>query len=314
MIALLAASLAAEPGWLVLETDHHRIVYPAEASEFTEHLAARLDAIREAVELEVGNRVRTRTEIVVHDPYSLPSGEAYPIGRRPRMDLWAHAPTADDELGFYGSFDVVLAAHEDAHVVHALRAPRNVTGRVLFESFGIAPILRKSPPWVLEGYATVVEGRVTGSGRPHGAWRATMLRRMAQDGTLPSYGALSGRWRYIVASAFLEWLDAREGGDSLKRVWARLAARERRTVEGAFAGVYGARLPELYARFTAELTADAMRSDGSAWRRETAILRLQGPTRGMSLSPDGSRLAVARSDGEGVVELVVVGVRPDERA
>ena len=50
----------------------------------------------------------------------------------------------------------------------------------------------------MEGYATVVEGRLTGSGRPHGDMRASILRRWAQGGKLPSYARLasdSESWR-----------------------------------------------------------------------------------------------------------------------
>jgi hypothetical protein len=66
---------------------------------------------------------------------------------------------------------------------------------------------------VSEGYATYVEGRLTGSGRPYGVMRPAMLRQWALEGRLPTYAQLSS-WgdfqgmamAYLVGSAFLEWL------------------------------------------------------------------------------------------------------------
>jgi hypothetical protein len=311
MITGLLAFAAAQD-WAVVETDTHRIVHPTEATAWTEDLASRLPALRAAVEDEVGVTLSGRTHVLVRDPWAVGSGAAYPLGRSPRMELWAQAPMADGELGHHGRPTDLFLAHEETHLVHLLTRPRSVGGQFLFELFGMSPLLRKCPPWVIEGYATLVEGRVTGWGRPTGATRATLLRRLAQTGRLPSWGTLDGRWRYTVGSAFLGWLDDREGGDSLKRVWTRLAARERRTLDEAMAGVYGAPLRDLYSRFRAELTADAMDADGAAWRRATQWMRLRGPAKGIAVSPDGERMALVRRSSDGIDELVVVELAVDE--
>ena len=60
----------------------------------------------------------------------------------------------------------------------------------------LGPIVRKAPRWVTEGYATYIEGELTGSGRPHGAFRAAVLRQWALEGTLPPYSALDRRDGY----------------------------------------------------------------------------------------------------------------------
>src|SRR5437868_7134739 len=82
---------------------------------------------------------------------------------------------------------------------------------------------------VLEGYATVVEGRITGSGRPAGSLRAAILRKWAVSGRLPSYAQLNADRRflgmsmaYLVGSAYLEWLEQRGGPESLRHLWARM--------------------------------------------------------------------------------------------
>lgn len=313
LLAWVAPSFAADR-WQVIEAGPFRVLFPEDAADFAELTARRLPALHAAVEAEVGQPLEARVDLLIHDPWSQPNGGAFPLGDSPRMELWAYAPEAEGALGHYTRWGDVLFAHEDAHLVHLGLRPRNLSGRVLFALFGIGPVLRKSPPWLMEGYATLVEGRVTGSGRPHGAWRETVLRRLAQHGRLPAYGSLSGRYRYLVASAFLEWLDHREGGDSLKRVWRRLTAKRRRTVPEAFRGVYGERLSDLYARFRAEVTARALAEEGAAWRRETAWSDLPGPTHGLQLAPDGERLAYVTRPDDGWPELRVVAVAVDEAA
>ena len=93
----------------------------------------------------------------------------------------------------------------------------------------LGPIALRAPRWVIEGYATFIEGRVTGSGRPHGAWRAAFLRQWALEGQLPRYDQLDasgafagGSFAYLAGSAFLEWLAAQHGDSSLVAVWRRL--------------------------------------------------------------------------------------------
>src|SRR4030095_245992 len=81
----------------------------------------------------------------------------------------------------------------------------------------IGPLASRTPRWAVEGYATYVEGRLTGSGRPHGAARAAYLRQWALEGKLPTYAQLSsggdfaaGSMAYLARSAFPAWV--RVGG------------------------------------------------------------------------------------------------------
>src|SRR5688572_29527564 len=92
----------------------------------------------------------------------------------------------------------MLATHELAHVAHLTRPSRNFWQRTFWGMLpaSIGPIARRSPRWAYEGYATVLEGQITGSGRPNGAWRPAVLRQWAIEGRLPSYGALSGSPTY----------------------------------------------------------------------------------------------------------------------
>ena len=74
---------------------------------------------------------------------------------------------ADEQVGAYSTWFDLLATHEVAHIIHLLRPSRN-PGERLVERLAVplGPITVNGPRWVLEGYATVIEGRVTGAGRP----------------------------------------------------------------------------------------------------------------------------------------------------
>jgi len=324
LLTLLFAALAQSPSvapWRVLETEHYQVHYPAPAEEWTLHQVERLEAIRERVSAEVGWTPDFKVQVIVQDPFSEANGAALPLGRSPRMVLWTFPPGADSVIGTYRDWGELLITHEDAHIVHLMKPPRGLSGQLMYSLFRLAPVTVKSPRWVIEGYATVVEGRLTGSGRPHGAYRGTLLRRLAQQGALPSYGELNGsdRWQgfgyaYLVGSAYLEWLEARPGDGTLRDVWARMTARKVRSFDQAFEGVFGDKPWILYQRFCAELTADAMAADGADWDRSTLWMDTSWSTGIPALSPDGDKLAVVVGSKDGPPTLRVWKTEPNQKA
>jgi hypothetical protein len=164
-----------------------------------------------------------------------------------------------------------------------------------------------SPAWVIEGYATLIEGRVTGSGRPHGSWRPAFLREWALEGQLPRYEQLSnyggfegGEFRYLAGSAFLEWLAERHGDSSLVNLWRRMTAKDVRTFDAAFAGVFGESARAMYGRFSAEITANAVayaRQLRARFPADTGeiVQRLAWSTGDPSISRDGRLIAIRLS-------------------
>ena len=338
---LPAPAQAPSADWRTLTTEHFRVHYPAESEAWAQRAVARLESIWERVGVEVGYRPEGKVDVLVSDPFAQPNGAAIPVLSWPRLVLWTSPPGPDSVVGHYTDWSELLLVHEAAHLAHLLRPSRNPLERGLSRVLPVGPVARKAPRWVIEGYATLVEGRLTASGRPHGDLRAAMLRRRAQQGRLPSYGGLSGdkSWfggsmAYLMGSAFLEWLDeraARTGTpDSLARLWARLSARRQRDFDAAFRGVYGGSPGELYGRFTAELTHGAIEVErrlaarfgaapeagpagrvgveGEVWQD------LSWSTGAPALSPDGSRLALVRSRRAEPAELVVWSTAPDEEA
>jgi hypothetical protein len=329
LLLVLPLHAAAQPpsaNWRVVDTGSFRIHYPAPYEPWTLRLAARLESIRARVAHEVGYTPAVRVDVVVMDPLSSPNGMAIPLLGTPRMVLWTTPPGPDSVIGHYRDWGELLAVHEDVHLVHLLRPSRNPVLSFLERTvLPLGPVTRQAPRWVIEGYATLLEGQITGFGRPPGDMRAAILRRWAQHGQLPSYERLSAdpeRWHgmsmaYLAGSAYLEWLIERTDPDSLRRLWARMTARNVRTFDAAFRGVFGDSPEALYGRFSAELVQRSMqaetivepvRRDGELWQR------LERATGVPALSPDGERLAVVLRAHRRPARLVVFSTGPDEEA
>ncbi|HEY0513668.1 MAG TPA: LpqB family beta-propeller domain-containing protein [Thermoanaerobaculia bacterium] len=332
LFALLALPLFSLPtsaqgpaaDWRTLATAHFRVHYPAASEAWTRGAAARLESIRQRVVTEVGYDPPEVVDVLVSDPVANPNGEAIPFLGWPRMILWTSPPGPESELGHYTDWSELLIAHEETHLVHLLRPSRNPARRLMAKVLPVGPIPLGAPRWVFEGYATVVEGRLTGSGRPNGDARAAVLRRWAQGGKLPSYARLAldpGTWRgmsmaYLLGSAYLEWLEERAGPGSLRKLWARMTARVPRGFDDAFRGVFGDSPETLYDRFRAELTWRAMEAerqggpeiDGEPWQD------LTWTTGAPAVSPDGRRLAIVLRSKDHPARLVVWPTAPDEEA
>lgn len=328
MLALLALlltgpSLAQSPDdrWRTVETEQFRVHYPVQAEEWALDAAAQLDSIRARVADAVGFRPTQKVDVLIVDPYTQANGSAWPFLESPRMLLWATPPESDSVIGNYRSWSELLLVHEDAHLVHLLRPSRNPLVRGVDALLGVGPVARKSPRWVIEGYATVIEARLTGYGRPQADFRALLLRELAREGRLPTYRELNGvdrfhgySFAYLVGSAYLEWLEER-GPGTLPDVWARLSARKQRRFDDAFAGVFGAPPATLYGRFTAELTHAALEIERDRPVEEgTRWMNLQRSTGAPVVSPDGEKLAAVVWRKDKPPKLVVWSTAVDEEA
>ncbi|MDQ2765744.1 MAG: hypothetical protein M3Y30_01190 [Gemmatimonadota bacterium] len=320
--------------WRTLDTRYFRFFYTADAEVWTRDVAARIDGARDAVVALVGSGPAERVTVIVEDPNNISNGFALPLLDRPLIFLWPTPPGPTSPLG-NGSWGDQLSIHEFAHIAHLTRESRNPAVRRLAGLLPVklGPLALKAPRWVTEGYATFVEGRIVRRiGRPHGVWRAAVLRQWAIEGQLPTYGALDGSSRfeggdmaYLAGSAFLEWLASRNGDSSVVHLWRRMSARESRTFGEAFAGVYGAPPDELYGRFVAELTHDALdvvaggpqhallatRADSLAHRGEGELVqRLHWGTGAPSISRDDSLLAIVLRDPKRPPRVVIWSLSP----
>ncbi len=323
---LCSSALSAQAPWAdwrTIETAHFRVHFPARFEAWAARAASAMEGIHERVTGFVGYRPPKRIDVLVEDPAAEANGMAYPFLDRPVIVLWTSPPEAESGIGDYTDWMELLVTHEMAHIVHLTR-PRNRPN--LLEKLlpvPVGPVLVNSPRWVAEGYATVVEGALTGSGRPRSSYRAMVLRRFAIEGKLPSYGALSstsgwlgGSMAYLVGSAYLEWLEAREGKGSLERLWKRMTSRRGGSFGTSFRAIFGRSPADLYDRFRAEVTASAIEeekrlgeaglSEGELWQR------LEGGTVSPQVSPDGSKILARRDPRRGESYLAVWTIEETE--
>ncbi|HUJ15305.1 MAG TPA: hypothetical protein VL284_16075, partial [Thermoanaerobaculia bacterium] len=300
-----------------------RIHFPAQYEPWAERVASDIEPIRAAVVREVGFAPEQVTDVVIANPIADANGITLPLLNHPRIVLFTEPPAPESQIGEFRTWIDVLVAHEMTHLVHLLRPSRNPTKRMIARVLPLNPITLSAPRWVLEGYATVVEGRLTGSGRPASSIRAAILRKWAESGRLPSYGELDSShtfmgmsMAYLAGSAYLEWLDARGGPGSLQHLWARLTARQPRNFDEAFIGVFGDSPAKLYDRFTAELTERAMAIERESPRVEGELWQETPRDSGEpAVSPDGTKLAFVQRDAKGKAKLVVLptGPNPEEK-
>lgn len=309
--------------WRTITTPHFDVHFPAEMEEWTRGVAARMEAYAGAVNAVVGNQPASRVTVLVEDPSNVANGFALPFMEGPVIFLWPTPPSPSPTLGAHRGWGEALAVHEYAHVAHLTFPSRNPRERLLWKFLPtrISPVARKAPAWVIEGYATVIEGQLTGSGRPFSAGRAAVLRQWALEGRFPTYGQLNGtgaflggNMRYLAGSAFLEWLQQRKGDSSLVHLWRRMSARQQRTFDAAFVGVFGASPAEMYGAFTVDVMDRALqvraRLRDAGLAEGELVQRMSGGTGDPAVSPDGRRVAIVARSLNGPSRLQVWDARP----
>jgi len=310
--------------WRTARTPRYRFHFPPELEPFATRVASRVESIDSALARLVGHSPDRAVHVVVDDPFALANGYALPMMERPVTVWWATPPDPRNDIGNFGSWGEMIAIHELAHLAHLTRPSRNPFQRRLWSSLptNLGPITRKAPRWLYEGYATLIEGRVTGTGRPNNAWRPAILRQWAIEGRLPTYAQLSGwdgftggEFAYLGGSAYLDWLARRDGDSSLVHLWRRMTARIVRGFESSFSGVYGDSPAALYGVHVAELTRDAMAAKAALERAGLVegelVQRLSWATGDPAVSPDGDRVAVLVRERDRPGRLEIWTTRPD---
>lgn len=297
---------APDAPWRSLRTAHYRIHYPARGGfePFALEIASKIEGIHARVTEWVGYESPRPVEVVVRDPVLESNGMAVPLLNHPFVVLWRTPPEPDSGIAHVTTWAELLVTHELTHIHHLLRPQSrpNLGERLL--ALPVGPLARKVPRWVSEGYATVIEGRITGKGRPHSATRAALIRQWALEGKLPDYERVSatggfrgGSLAYLVGSAYLEWLEARTPADPriLQTFWKQLVSVKRRDFEASFKATFGFAARDGYDRWRAEVTRDALELERRArvegWLREgTVFSKVDGELSDLAVSPDGSRL------------------------
>ena len=310
--------------WHTLRAGRFDVHYPDELAQWSRFVAERLPAVDSAVGRLVGYSPPGRVQIVIDDPFDISNGFAFTVIDHPVIVFWASPPDPRESIGQFRTWGEMLAVHEFGHVAHLTRPSRNPWTRLLWRlsPVDLGPIPLRAPRWVFEGYATYIEGVLTGTGRPHGVWRPATLRQWAIEGRLPNYAQLSswsdfegGDFAYLAGSAFLEWLARRHGDSSLVDVWRRLTARTNRTFDEAFAGVYGDSPALVYDRFRAEVTANAVNIDSALARAGLVegdlVQHLARATGDPAISRDGRHVAIVLRSATRPSRVVVWNTTPE---
>ena len=147
-----------------------QVHFPAPYEPWARHVGGKIESIRgPIVSAEVGFEPSGITDIIIADPFAQANGSAWPWIGSPRMIFWAAPPPPASALGNQADWGEMLAVHEEAHVVHLTRPSRKPFDRWMsvLSPVRISPLVN-APRWVSEGYATYLEGELTGMGRPNG--------------------------------------------------------------------------------------------------------------------------------------------------
>ncbi|MBI3129773.1 MAG: hypothetical protein HYZ13_00300 [Acidobacteria bacterium] len=309
--ALLQAQRVQAPSapWRTITTAHYRIHFPAGDGfpTFAQEVASRIEGIHAQYLGLIGHAWAGPVDVLIQDPVREPNGVAVPYPDRPFVVLWRTEPEPDSAIGHHRGWAELLVAHELGHINHLLIPQRGRTFRDWLLGRKV-PVTTKSPKWVIEGYATLIEGRLTGSGRPHGAYRAALLRTWAREGQLPGYGELNGggflggNMPYLVGSAYLAWLEQQHPDRPalLQDFWKQLSGPRHRTFDEAFLATFGQSPQAGYARFCAEVTHSALelerRMKVEGVREGEVFTKVGGWVGDLAVSPDGTRLLARVGD------------------
>ena len=297
-----------DASWKTMRTANYRIHYPANPKggfeQFAAEVASKIEGIHAKVAEWVGYEEKGPTNVLIIDPKMEANGATVPLLNRPLVVLFKTEPEPDSGIGHYSDWVDLLVTHELAHLHHLMR-PQNGRANKLRNFFlPLGPIALKAPRLVSEGYATLIEGRITGSGRPHSAYRSAVIRQWALQGRLPGYGAVStasgfrgGQMAYLLGSAYLEWLERQnlEEPDILKKFWRQLASKKRRSYDDSFKATFGLDPEDSYYRWRAEVVHDAIAFEQAQKakgliREGRIVARFDTEISGLALSPDGTKL------------------------
>lgn len=299
--------------WRTIPTAHYRVHHPdrPEFQGFAREVASKIEGIHSLLEKEVGHAFKGPTDVIVQNPEAVANGMVASVKWRPVVILWTQPIESDSEISHSGNWVDLLLLHELVHLHHLTLPDRQPSPMDRLTRPHVTR-MNRCPGWVVEGYATYLEGRLTGIGRPHSATRATVLRQLAREGQLPTYKGLSGvNWnlgsgiRYQAGSAFMEWLLEKhsKGHGVWPELWKRISSKRYGSFGSAFKATFGETPEALYGRYQAELTHTALETErrlSAAGLREGEVWSqaASGLLGNLAVSPDGSCLLAQASTPE----------------
>jgi hypothetical protein len=254
-----------------------------------------------------------RVNVVLVNQSDLPNGWATPVPFN-LIEITAAAPGGESMIGNTNDWLRLVFTHEYTHIVHLSRSRGWIGG--LRHVFGRMPLLMPNlftPLWQIEGIATYEETAVTGSGRIHaGDFRIIGERAASTGGFLAldqASGGLidwpSGQAPYVYGGLFHDYLAAKYGGDSLRRLADSSAGHVPYFGFLGFRKTFGKSLGDLWQEFEAESRVKSSAAgDSTIARRLTHHgFSVMGPRFG----PEG-RVYYSVANPDGFPALMTVGI------
>ncbi|MDW7551213.1 TolB family protein [Pseudoalteromonas peptidolytica] len=324
VVLVAVANFGAQAQWLTIKTDNFNVHYPRSLQHWAYSAANELEIVREKVLAQQGRALDERADVVIYDPHNAANGFALPSTDKPMMALLATPPQSDSFIANNTSWQQLLILHEYIHLVHLSQPSRNLWRQHLRDWHDITDLLDAVlPRWVSEGYATLLESRLTGRGRLYDNYSESVVRYYAQQGALPTYGALnngdksylSNSMAYLVGVRFLAWLEDNYGAQTLDAVWTRVQALESRNFETAFRGAFGKSANQLYRRFVVEYSYQAMQQELALPPTASQLWQtFSFDARDIVFSPDRSRFLVVEQDHNRRVTLGIYEAKDNDEA
>ena len=309
----LTAQAPPDESWRSLETSHFRVTFPEGMDPLAHRAAASAERAFEALAEVFLDPPDGLIELLLTDHSEVSNGFATSVPYN-RIVVFVRPPM-EGVLSHFDDWLQLVITHELVHVFQLDHAGpigsliRSVLGRwedgwPTFPSFDI-------PRWTTEGLATYYESSLTTSGRLRGSYVDMVLRTAVLEDGLESLDQITGsspNWPagdrvYVYGATFFEYLSETYGeerlaafADAIARQWVpyRVNAGATDAFGISFSNAWEVWRTDMQARFEAladSLAAAAPLTVGEPLAAEGR--RAFFP----SVSPDGSRLAFARSDG-----------------
>ena len=312
---------APDEAWWTIRTEHFRVTFPKELEELGRRAADRAERAWGRLAESFVEPPEGVIDLLVTDHADVSNGYAQ-VTPSNRITIFARPPVDEMSIGHTDEWLELVITHELAHVVHLDHvtnpigeAARSVFGRVNLD-WPFFPQLA-TPRWIVEGLATWYESSLTDAGRVHGSFLDMQIRTAVLEGRFENIGQASGDsplWpggnrAYAYGSLFLAYLLDTYGeekmaafADAVGGQWIpyRIDAAGRDAFGVSLSdawNAWGETLREQLADFDERLAAVAPVTE--AQRLTVGARWGLYPT----VSPDGTLVAHARSDGRSDVQI-----------
>lgn len=321
---LLTANALATVHWQTIHTEHFNVHYSQENADWARSAANELEIVRTKVIEQQSRSLAKTVDVVIFDPLNSANGFALPPSENPMMALFTTPPQSDTVISNSSGWQQLLVLHEYIHLVHLAQPTRSdwrQAVRGVWDVYDLA--YEPMPRWAAEGYATLLESKMTGRGRLFDNLSEAILIEFAQQGSLPNYeqlsstkgGFMAGSMAYLMGARFLYWLENTYSEQTLDAVWTRMQGVKKRDFDEAFSGVFGESASKLYRRFIAEYTYKAMAKEQTESELDSQLwLNIDFSASNPALSPNKQQLALVERDKDGNTQLVVYSTEQNSEA